>query len=98
MPPVVAAGECIGPWGRLQSFLAVEELADMMPLHEAIPLAARRLDPLAFQLWKRSLLEEIVRLTWLLHGRLWFHKDLYLCHFYLPEADCGSMWNWVPWS
>src|SRR5262249_51373388 len=36
VPRVVAAGEFIGPWGRLQSFLAVEELTDMVPLHEAI--------------------------------------------------------------
>ena len=42
VPAVVAAGESIGPWGRLQSFLAVEELTDMLPLHEAIPAAAAR--------------------------------------------------------
>src|SRR5262249_42215948 len=29
VPQAVAAGERIGPWGRLQSFLAVEELTDM---------------------------------------------------------------------
>ena len=42
VPAVVAAAEYIGPWGGLQSFLAVEELAGMLPLHEAIPLAAVR--------------------------------------------------------
>src|SRR5262249_49311773 len=36
----VAAAEFIGPWGRMQSVLAVEELAGMVPLHEAIPRAA----------------------------------------------------------
>src|ERR1700677_765474 len=36
VPAVVAAGESIGPWGKLQSFLAVEELTDMLPLHQAI--------------------------------------------------------------
>ena len=40
VPRAVAAGEWRGPGGRLQSFLAVEELADQWPLHEAIPLAA----------------------------------------------------------
>ena len=40
VPAAVAAGEFIGPWGRLQSFLAVEELHGMLPLHEAIPAAA----------------------------------------------------------
>src|SRR5205085_6601985 len=40
VPAAVAAGEFIGPWGRFQSFLAVEELYGMLPLHEAIPAAA----------------------------------------------------------
>ena len=87
VPAVVAAGESIGPWGRLQSFLAVEELAGMLPLHEAIPLAARRLDPVAFARWKARLSAEMARLTRALHLRHYFHKDLYLCHFYLPAGD-----------
>ncbi len=94
VPAVVAAGECIGPWGRLRSFLAVEELADMLPLHEAIPLAAERLDPITFQRWKRSLLQEMARLTCLLHGRRWFHKDLYLCHFYVARGDTATLPAW----
>ena len=40
VPEVVAGGEYIGPWGRLQSFLAVKELTGMLPLHQAIPAAA----------------------------------------------------------
>src|SRR5947209_5318865 len=36
VPETVAVGEYIGPWGRFQSFLAVEELPDMLPLNEAI--------------------------------------------------------------
>ena len=34
VPGVVAAGEFIGPWGKLRSALAVEELTGMRPLHE----------------------------------------------------------------
>lgn len=85
VPATVAAGEFIGPWGQLQSFLAVEELTGMLPLHEAIPAAAQRLQPAEFQRWKRGLTGELARLVRHLHGRRSFHKDLYLCHFYVPR-------------
>jgi tRNA A-37 threonylcarbamoyl transferase component Bud32 len=84
----IAAAEFRGPWGRLQSFLAVEELANQLPLHQAIPLAFNTLTPSDFALWKRRLIAELARLSRELHRRSAFHKDLYLCHFYLPEADC----------
>ena len=87
VPAVAAAGELIGPWWRLQSFLAVEELAGMVPLHQAIPAAATALAPAAFQRWKRGLTAELARVTRALHGRRCFHKDLYLCHFFIPRAD-----------
>jgi heptose I phosphotransferase len=94
VPAAVAAGEWIGPWGRLQSFLAVEELTDMLPLHEAIPAAARHFDPKAFQLWKRGLIAEMARLTRSLHQRRRFHKDLYLCHFYIPQKYTVHLPQW----
>jgi hypothetical protein len=87
VPRVVAAAEYLRPGGHLQSVIAVEELAGMLPLHEAIPLASRRLNAADFARWKRGLIAELVRLTRLLHNDHWFHKDLYLCHFYVPEAD-----------
>lgn len=95
VPKGVAAGEYIGPWGRLQSFLAVEELADMLPLHEAVPLAEARLDATEFARWKRGLIGELVRLTRLLHDRRWFHKDLYLCHFYIHRDDAARLPDWA---
>jgi heptose I phosphotransferase len=91
VPRAVAAGEFIGPWGRLRSVLAVEELTDMLPLHEAVPAAAARLPPAAFARWKRGLVGEVARLTRELHGRRHFHKDLYLCHFYIPVPDTGRL-------
>jgi heptose I phosphotransferase len=94
VPAAVAVGEWIGPWGRLQSFLAVEELADMLPLHEAIPAAARSLDPKVFQQWKRGLIGEVARLTRRLHGIRRFHKDLYLCHFYIPHKFTVELPQW----
>lgn len=95
VPRTVAVGEYLGPWGRLQSFLAVEELTDMLPLHEAIPLASSRLSPRAFADWKRRLIAEIVRIVRLLHDGRWFHKDLYLCHFFIHTADTEVVPQWA---
>lgn len=95
VPAVVAAGEYIGPWGRLRSFLAVEELRDMLPLSEAIPLAARTLAPEAFRRWKHGLIAELARLTRALHLRRRFHKDLYLCHFFIPRATLDGPGEWA---
>jgi len=94
VPRAVAAGERIGPWGRLQSFLAVEELTGMLPLHEAIPAAAARLSRREFARWKRGLTHELARLTRALHDRRHFHKDLYLCHFFIREEDTHAVPEW----
>ena len=67
----------------------------MLPLHEAVPLAQQRMSSSAFVAWKRGLTAELVRLSRLLHDRSWFHKDLYFCHFYLPEgATYQTPTNW----
>ena len=87
VPRPVAAGELVGPGGRLQSFIAIEELANMLPLHEAVPLAERSLPPADFPRWKETLSDELVRLSVAFHGRQVFHKDLYFCHFYIDEGD-----------
>jgi hypothetical protein len=85
VPRVLASAEYIGPGSRLQSMLAVEELDGMLPINEAIPLAASRLSGREFARWKRELVVELARLTTILHSRRHYHKDLYLCHFYIPE-------------
>jgi heptose I phosphotransferase len=94
VPVPAAGGEFIGPWGRLQSFLAVEELPSMVALHQAIPLAANRLDPLSFRRWKRGLVGQMVSLAQALHRRRCFHKDFYLCHFYIHQDDTGCLPDW----
>jgi heptose I phosphotransferase len=95
VPGSVAAGEFLGPWGRLQSVLAIEELLEMIPLNEAIPLAEAQLEAQYFQKWKRSLVREIARLSRMLHDRRAFQKDHYLCHFYIRAADvrCHPEWR-----
>src|SRR5262249_22208410 len=91
VPEPVAAGQFVGPWGRLHSFLAVRELTGMLPLHEAIPLASRRVDAATYLRWKRTLIAEVARLTRMLHDRRCFHKDLYLCHFYVDEQHTRGL-------
>lgn len=83
----VAAGEIVGPGGRLQSFVAIEELKDQYALHEAIPMAKNCLGDCDFRRWKRTLTDELVRLSEGFHGQNAFHKDWYLCHFYIDVAD-----------
>src|SRR5262249_21920253 len=82
----LATGQFVGPRFRLQGFLAVEELTGMLPLHQAVPLAAERLSPTEFLLWKRGLTAELARIARELHQRKMFHKDLYFCHFYIDES------------
>jgi heptose I phosphotransferase len=95
VPAAVAAAEYVGPWGRLRSVLAVEELTGMLPLHEAIPAAAAALPPPDFLRWKRGLVAEVARLARALHDRRRFHKDLYLCHFYVLEGDTRTVPAWA---
>src|SRR5437773_10730131 len=94
-PTVVATGEWLGPWGKLQSSLAVEELAGMLALHQAIPLAGRQLDPVTFRRWKAGLVAEIARLCRLMHDRGHYHKDLYLCHFFIARQDTARIPDWT---
>jgi len=94
VPRPVVAGERIGPGCRLQSVLAVEELPAMLPLHRAIPAAAGRLEAAASRRWKRGLAQEMARVARNLHSRRRFHKDFYLCHFFVPEADTFRVPAW----
>jgi heptose I phosphotransferase len=94
VPETLAVAEFIGPGGALQSFLAIEELTGMVRLHEAVPLAAARLDPKTFNSWKRGLIMELARLTRLLHDRRRFHKDLYVSHFFILRSAIGQVADW----
>jgi len=86
VPDVVAAGERIGPWGRLQSYLMVAELTGSLPLNEAIPELAARLDAATFESLKRGLAREAAEVAATLHRARVFHKDLYLCHYFLDMS------------
>jgi Lipopolysaccharide kinase (Kdo/WaaP) family len=90
VPRPVAAGEFRGQGSKIQSFLAVEELTGMSALHEAIPAAVERLTPSAFVRWKRGLILELARLCREMHRRRAFHRDLYLCHFFIHDTDISQ--------
>jgi heptose I phosphotransferase len=95
VPRVLASAEYIGPGCQLQSMLAVEELDGMLAVNEAIPLAISRLSARDFANWKRGLLIELARLTNVLHSQRHFHKDLYLCHFYIHERFTRFCPKWT---
>src|SRR5207248_11531956 len=73
----------IGPHTELQSFLMVAELTGCEPFHESLPKLAARLDGRGFATLKRRLIPQLARITATLHTAGFFHRDLYLCHFFL---------------
>lgn len=83
VPEVVAAGERIGPWGKLQSFLMVADLTGCRALNEVMGDLQNRFDPQTFARLKRLVAIEMARIASSLHRARMFHKDLYLCHFFL---------------
>jgi heptose I phosphotransferase len=97
VPQVVGTGERIGPWGRFQSFLMLEELAGCRELNEILPDLGARLAPEDFERLKRRVIREMVRITTTLHRANLFHKDFYLCHFFLDlerateQAPCLTL-------
>jgi heptose I phosphotransferase len=89
VPDAVAAGERIGPRARFRSFLMVAELAGCAALHEVLPKLAGHWEVRAFAAWKRRLIAELARIVATLHAAHLFHKDLYLCHFFLDLDRLG---------
>jgi heptose I phosphotransferase len=90
VPEVVAAGEEIGPWGRLRGFLMVAELIGADEVNRVIPRLARSLDPSSFQRFKREIILEMAEIAARLHAARAFHKDFYLCHYFLdPGLPAG---------
>ena len=91
-PEPVAAGEWVGPWGRLRSYLMIADLVGYRELNESLPDLLAALSPAEFARMKRALIAEMASLAARLHQIQMFHKDLYLCHFFLderPEARPG---------
>jgi heptose I phosphotransferase len=85
VPEVVAAGERIGPGAHLQSFVMIAELAGCEAVNELLPRLVEQLDARMFESLKRRVIAELARITATLHVARVFHKDLYLCHFFLDR-------------
>jgi heptose I phosphotransferase len=83
VPEAVAAGEWIGPRGDLQSFLMVAELSGCEAVNELLPRLSAQLDRAALGALKRRLVAEMARIAATLHSSRAFHKDFYLCHFFV---------------
>jgi len=73
-----------------ESFLITEELkgasrlTEFIPQHFSPPLKSSLLAE------KRHLLRNLARLTCCLHGGGWFHRDLYLGHFFVKPREEGD--------
>ncbi len=87
VPEPLAYGEWVGPRLHLQSFLVIRELTGLQALHEAVPRAAELLRPEAFVRWKAQVVRQMAALARRLHEQDRYHKDFYLCHFYVPTPQ-----------
>ncbi|MEZ6142349.1 MAG: lipopolysaccharide kinase InaA family protein [Zavarzinella sp.] len=90
VPTALAAGEYLLPDGQLHGFIAIQELQGMVALHEAIPRAYDTMAPGDFRQWKRQLIRMLAEMSIALHRTDHFHRDWYLCHFYIPENWIGA--------
>lgn len=92
VPEPLAVGQRIGPGLQLQSFLVIRELTGMLPLHQAIPLAYSIMPPATYSRWVKQLLVQVAEIARRLHSMNYYHKDLYLCHYYVehPQATDQS--------
>lgn len=90
VPEPLAVGQRVGPGLLLQSFLVVRELTGMLPLHEAIPLAYSIMPSSTFTSWKQQLLFEVTAIARRLHSMHFYHKDLYLCHYYVEKPQIAD--------
>lgn len=78
-----------------KSLLVTRELAGYLPLHRYLPARwlADRGSPArrrAFFAFKRRLVARLAEMTRRLHAANLFHRDLYLCHFFLAETESGA--------
>ena len=64
----------------------IAELSGCEAVNELLPRLADQLDAQTFESLKRRIIAEMARITATLHAARVFHKDLYLCHFFLDQV------------
>jgi heptose I phosphotransferase len=67
------------------SVLAVRELEGYLPLHIYVPGPLARMAEPQRRRRKQALIARLVDVARRLHGRNYFHRDFYLCHFFLRD-------------
>ncbi|MFO0945036.1 MAG: lipopolysaccharide kinase InaA family protein [Planctomycetota bacterium] len=87
--PILAGADRSRP---CKSFLVIGELEGFVPLHLYLPRRFARetgsIDELAsWNGFKRRLSEKMVDICRRLHGASLYHRDLYLCHFFIRETS-----------
>lgn len=85
VPAAILAAQFVGPGLRLQSVLVVEELRGYTPAHEWLVRVRQRFPASAASGITRQLMRSVAELAARLHRHRLFHKDLYLCHFFVPD-------------
>jgi Lipopolysaccharide kinase (Kdo/WaaP) family len=87
VPETVAAGELLGRFGQFQSYLLIRELTGQEALNEALPRIKAAMSTSEFSDWKRCLVDAMASMVAQMHQARAFHKDLYLCHFFVSSRD-----------
>jgi Lipopolysaccharide kinase (Kdo/WaaP) family len=73
-----------------RSMLAVRDLEGYMPLHEFIPRRFSGVQSAPIRRLRRELTCQLADISRRLHRANYFHCDLYLCHFFIREANSAQ--------
>jgi heptose I phosphotransferase len=88
VPEAVFAGaERENPCG---SVLGVRELVGYLPLHIYVPGPLARMPEPERSRRKRALIARLADTARRLHGRRYYHRDFYLCHFFLRDDPAAT--------